>query len=441
MGKQILTEFKINDIYNVNCLEMLQGMEDNSVDSLITDPPYGMNKDKPEQMAEIIRQWANGNDGATQLGKGFMGKEWDAFVPPPLIWKEIYRVLKPGAYGLVFASTRTQDLMSISMRFAGFQIKDVVEWLYMSGFPKSHNISKAIDKKAGAEREVIGRNPNSRENSDKTNTLYESGTVGKTDFITKATTPEAQKWEGWGTQLKPSHEPIILIQKPISEKTIADNVLKWGTGGLNIDETRIGETGARSNGGGGKETGIYGKYGTTKRINYDTGRFPANAITEDSDEFYSKYFNITPKEISKKAGKKDRNSDYLGNEIDLEEKMTGYSGGANNALDKGEEYREGQGIGLNRIIPKKNNHPTVKSIPLMEHLIKMITPPEGTVLDPFLGSGTTIVAVRRLTHEHPTYSHLNFIGSELSHEYFDICQARIFPEIKNYEDQDGGIAQ
>ena len=501
-----MSEFKINDIYNVNCLEMLQGLPDNSIDSLVTDPPYGMSKDDPKQMQEIIRQWANGNDDATKLGKGFMGKEWDAFVPPPLIWKEIYRVLKPGAYGLVFSSTRTQDLMSISLRFAGFQIKDVVEWLYFSGFPKSHNIGKAIDKMDAKEerrkrnleftafmrstgltskqindatgtnmaghyltdkeqpavatedlfsklrplittpipasierlvkdrtvesentkkREVVGKNPNvSNGKAGWQDTGYVGGKVtGGDDQITTSHTPEAKKWDGWGTQLKPSHEPAILIQKPISEKTIADNVLKWGTGGLNIDETRIGEEEISvHNAPKGTFAGGEWDRGSETIYRTNTGRFPANSITEDPDQFYSKYFNITPKELSKKAGKKDRNADYLGNEIGLEEKVLEKEGPLRTA-----EKRETK---------KKNNHPTVKPVALMEHLIKMITPYDGVVMDPFLGSGSTIVAARRLAHFNEKYYKLNFIGSELSSEYFEICEARIFPEYKN-NDQEG----
>lgn len=376
----------------MDCLEMLRNLPDNSIDSLVTDPPYGLSKDDPTKIQEVIKQWATGNDEAIIAGKGFMGKEWDAFVPPPIIWKEVYRVLKPGAYGLVFAGTRTQDLMSISLRFAGFQIKDVVEWLYFTGFPKSHNISKAIDRKAGKEREVIGMKPYTNDASIKGNN-FNGGDYERIRMpITAPNTPEAKKWDGFGTQLKPSHEPAILIQKPISEKTIADNILKWGTGGLNIDETRIGnENISTHNAPKGTFAGGEWDRGSEKIYTEHEGRFPANSITQEPDQFYSKYFNITPAEISKKAGKKDRNQDYRGNEI------------------------------------KGNKHPCVKPVALMEHLIKMITPPDGVTLDPFMGSGSTIVAAKKLAYENEKYTLLSFIGCELSEEYFEIAEARIYP--------------
>ena len=229
-------------VYHGNCLDELKNLPDNSIDAIVTDPPYGLGNADPDYIMSALKMWMDGDREHIPAGKGFMGKQWDAFVPPPAVWDECFRVLKPGGHILVFAGTRTQDLMGLSVRMAGFEIRDSISWIYGSGFPKSLDISKALDKMAGAEREVLGRNPNSRENATKENTLYESGTVGKTDFITAPATDAAKKWKGWGTALKPALEPIIVGRKPLSEKNVASNVLKWGTGGINIDKSRVGFT-------------------------------------------------------------------------------------------------------------------------------------------------------------------------------------------------------
>jgi hypothetical protein len=181
---------------------------------------------------------------------------------------------------LAFAGTRTYDLMGISIRMAGFEIRDSIGWVYGSGFPKSLDVSKAIDKQAGAEREVIGRNPNSREQATKENTLYESGTVGKTAFETKASTPEAKQWQGWGTALKPALEPIVVARKPLIG-TVAENVLTHGTGGLNIDASRIGTESITINtfDNGAKPFGdAVGEPYTSKQ---SQGRWPANLILDE----------------------------------------------------------------------------------------------------------------------------------------------------------------
>lgn len=141
-------------IYHGDCLEVLKTLPDNSIDSCVTDPPYGLSREP--DIVEVLTKWLDGED-YHHRGGGFMGKTWDSFVPGPSIWREVYRVLKPGAHLLCFAGTRTQDLMTVSLRLAGFEIRDVIEWLYFSGFPKSLDVGKAFDKRAGVEREVIGR--------------------------------------------------------------------------------------------------------------------------------------------------------------------------------------------------------------------------------------------------------------------------------------------
>jgi len=217
-----------------DCLGSLKSLADNSIDSLVTDPPYGLSK-QPD-IAEVMSHWLNG-DSYKHKHKGFMGKSWDSFVPNPEYWREVYRVLKPGGHGLVFAGTRTVDLMTISLRFAGFEIRDQICWLYGSGFPKSANVSKAIDKAAGAERKV---GKLKYKGGTQLGMINDDSWKPKDVYETKPATQAAKQWDGWGTALKPAHEPIILVRKPISEKNIAANVLKWSTGALNIDVSRIG---------------------------------------------------------------------------------------------------------------------------------------------------------------------------------------------------------
>lgn len=207
------------------------------------------------------------------------GNSWDSFVPHPDIWREVYRVLKPGGHALVFAGTRTQDLMTISLRLAGFEVRDVIEFLYMSGFPKGHNVSKTFESRGNSEL--------------------------------------AERYKGFNTSLKPAHEPIIVVRKPL-EGTVCDNVERWGTGAINIDLCRIGEDEIKTYGGGGVTGTSYNWSNTDRRAvnELHIGRFPANCITLDDDAFYSKYFNISPPELSKKVSKRDRNSDWLGRQID-----------------------------------------------------------------------------------------------------------------------------
>src|SRR5690625_3580903 len=202
--------------------------------------------------------------------------------------------------------------MTISLRLAGFEVRDVIEWLYFSGFPKSHNVSKAFDRRAGAEREILGVNPNNR---DRSKHVYNSvGNVGSNATITAPATNLARKYVGWGTSLKPSHEPIIVVRKPLIDAdtgrklTVADCVEKYGTGAINIDASRI-STEDTLNYSTSTVKGVT-PFSTGTTTQHSQGRFPANCITLDEGEFYSKYFNISPAELSKKASKRDRNSDW-----------------------------------------------------------------------------------------------------------------------------------
>ena len=333
-----------------DCLERLKELEDNSVHSIVTDPPYGLS---------------------------FMGKKWDYDVPQVEVWKECLRVLKPGGHLLSFSSSRTYHRMTVNVEDAGFEIRDQLMWVYGSGFPKSHNLGKAV-----------GDN----------------------------------EWEGWGTALKPAHEPIVLCRKPISEKTIAKNVLKWGTGGLNIDASRVPfqseedrqesvgknqHADYNSNGGIRVPTkGIYhGDNRPPENYNPENGRFPANFIHDNLGETWARYFYCP------KTSKKERDAGLSS----IEEKAFVQFQTGNGCSGKASSISEGRNTAY------RNNHPTVKPIALMSYLINLVTPPGGVVLDPFMGSGSTGVASAQ--------NNFDFIGIEREPDYLQIAKQRI----ENYD--------
>src|SRR5690625_3088722 len=411
---------KIEKIIHGDALNVLRTFESDSTDSVCCDPPYGLSKEP--DINEVLSKWLAGEEYDHNHG-GFMGKSWDSFVPHPDIWREVFRVLKPGGHALVFAGTRTQDLMTISLRIAGFEVRDVIEWLYFSGFPKSHDVSKGCDRRAGVESEVLDTVIRTGSKGGGKTVHQEGGNKSGISHITAPATELARKWDGWGTSLKPSHEPIIVVRKPLIDAdtgrklTVADCVEKYGTGAINIDASRIShdepiQTTVRTSPKAGERV-----YGEQERSSSDVlasaspeGRFPANCITLDSDEFYSKYFNvaqanISPEELSKKASKKDRNSDWQGEEIALEESLTGHGNLQNSE-------------GMERFKTfNRNHHPTVKPTDLMAWLVRLVTPEGGTVLDPFAGSGSTLVAAKR--------EGFGFIGVELTEEYIPIIEARV----------------
>jgi site-specific DNA-methyltransferase (adenine-specific) len=346
-----------------------------------------------------------------------MGKKWDHNVPSVEFWKEVYRVLKPGGHVLSFGGTRTYHRMTVNIEDAGFEIRDQIMWLYGSGFPKSHNIGKSIDKIQGNEREVVGEIKQPRMNNDFGKGNHNEREVKDLD-ITKGTS----EWEGWGTALKPANEPICLARKPLSEKTVALNVLKWGTGGINIDGCRV--EGAYGSGQNeiveGKESGVmYHNYdGDTKpatghkqriQVSNSEGRFPANIILdEDAGKVLgepSRFFYCA------KVSKKERN---VGCD-ELEEKLQAGAEFRPNHMEKALNGEDGNPYG--RYTPTKNNHPTVKPIDLMAYLCRLITPPNGIVLDPFMGSGSTGCAAVK--------EGFKFCGMEMEEEYFEIATKRI----------------
>jgi len=383
-----------------DCLYKLKELEDNSVDSIVTDPPYGLS---------------------------FMGKQWDYDVPSQEIWEECIRVLKPGGHLLAFAGSRTYHRMAVRIEDAGFEIRDQIMWVYGSGFPKSMDVGKGVDKKLGNDRDVVGEKKITSGGKTFHGQEYK---LHETQTITKGNT----EWEGWGTALKPAHEPIVMARKPLSEKTVVDNVLEWGTGGINIDESRIegGERDARENNISwgisrvGEETDIRGNKAVGKT---DLGRFPANIIfDEEAGKLLDEQSGIS-KSISgsgdtggasrffycPKTSKKDRNEGLE----HLEDKLQANAKFRPNHLEKALDGDSGKPHG--RYTPTKNHHPTVKPTALMLYLIRLVTPKGGTTLDPFMGSGSTGKAAVR--------GGFDFIGIEREEEYFQIANARIQYEL------------
>ena len=396
-------------IIHGDCLEELKRLEDNSVDAVITDPPYGLSNTKPQQVADVLKAWVTGDTVSVPAKRGgFMGKDWDSFVPPPAVWEECMRVLKPGGHMAVFAGARTQDLMGLSIRLAGFEIRDTLGWIHSQGFPKGQDLGKIIDKKLGAERtEVAGRGWHIRTGGGSGVTIghfaekYEKGdaTVGREVFA--PATSEAKRWTGWNSQLKPAIEPIILARKPL-DGTVANNVLAHGVGGLNIDACRVGTqvSGTRTNG---SANDIYGDLSYTAGETWEpsaAGRFPANVLLDEhAAKEMDKQSGWSPSNARKRKkpkGKKGDPSEFLGT---LKGTGAGYevsdSGGASRFFPvfkyQAKAPKKERPV-IEREDGTKIQHPTVKPVALMEWLVELIAPPGGVVLDPFAGSGTTLQA-------------------------------------------------
>lgn len=372
-------------------LEMLPTLADNSIDAIVTDPPYEL---------------------------GFMGKSWDSsgIAYNVALWVECLRVLKPGGHLIAFGGSRTYHRLACAVEDAGFEIRDQLMWVYGSGFPKSLDVSKAIDKQAGAEREVIGSwKPTGTarlvggKNKDGVFQDYATATSLKESVdITAPATDDAKTWQGWGTALKPSHEPMVLARKPLGEKTVAENVLRWGTGALNIDGTRIATT-DRFGGGSKATSGFVNGYehdGWTP--GNEQGRWPANFMHDGSKEVLELFPESKPATESAarffycaKASKAERNAGL--DALPIKRPDTRTQSGMGTFDEKG-------------VQPQRNFHPTVKPIALMRYLIRLVTPASGTVLDPFAGSGTTLVAAIQ--------ENVNSIGIELTEDYWPIIEGR-----------------
>ena len=269
-------------LHHGDCLDVLREMPDSSVDSVVTDPPYGLSNTTSQQVLDCLTHWVTGDREYVPAGlRGFMGASWDGFVPPPAVWDECLRVLKPGGHMLVFAGSRTQDLMGLSIRLAGFEMRDSIAWMYGTGFPKSLDVSKAIDKADGRSGT---KTPNS--GGYKGGTSFGAGPASwrTEDYVRPrgARTPlttDAVTWQGWGTALKPAQEPIIVARKPLSG-TVASNVLRHGTGALNIDGCRV--PGARPDGASVNRSSMSGPLGEQGRI-APAGRWPANVVLSHTE--------------------------------------------------------------------------------------------------------------------------------------------------------------
>ena len=390
-------------LINGDCIAEMKKMKDNSIDSIVTDPPY-----------EI----------------GFMNKGWDntGIAYNKDMWKQALRVLKPGGHMLAFSSTRTYHRMVCAIEDSGFEIRDQLAWIYGSGFPKSQNVGKMIDKKSGK-------------------------------------TKDAKKYDGWGTALKPAQEPIVLARKPLSEKTVAANVIKHGTGAIDIDNSRVG-TDDKFGGGAKGSSGFAAGYTDEGWVaGSNKGRWPANIIHDGSEEV----LELFPDNVKGGTWAKTKGMRAFNNEgKDTEAIITGTDKSVGSAArffycakankqDRNDGCEEitaksitnSKGNGLGRvcnicsasilkpcecennswILPatNKNNHPTVKPTALMQYLIKLITPIGGTVLDPYNGSGSTGKAAMLLKQ-------YNYIGIDLSAEYIEISKARIEAAILKHKE-------
>ncbi len=445
-------------LHNSDCITKMQEMINDGiqVDSVVTDPPYEL---------------------------GFMGKSWDstgiAFQPDT--WKLAYQLLKPGGHLLAFSGSRTYHRMAVAIEDAGFEIRDQIMWLYGSGFPKSLNIGKALDKKLGNKRTSLGTKI--KKAGDMRSGNYDKG--GDYDDIELEITKGDSEWEGWGTALKPAHEPVVMARKPLSEKSIVDNVLKHGTGGINIDASRIEgdvkhpdsnpdfrDQGKKSKEAIGIDKLSFGQVTGAKRKKTQRkprskegvwtednsgmkaagsefadadprGRFPANVMHDGSDAVQEIFPHTKSGQL--KSTSQTRNFKFEGakgkaQDRTLPDREPSEGSAArffycpkvskserNDGLDAFPEKLSGTnakgyvGDGIHdhepRNVMNRNTHPTVKPVELMKYLCRMVTPKGGIVLDPFMGSGSTGIAAKD--------EGFDFIGIEMEEEYFNIASSRI----------------
>jgi site-specific DNA-methyltransferase (adenine-specific) len=404
-------------IYAGNNLDILPELQSNSVDSIVCDPPYEL---------------------------GFMGKSWDnsGIAYSVELWRECLRVLKPGGHLLAFGGTRTWHRLAVAIEDAGFEIRDNIAWLYGSGFPKSHNISKAIDKMQGGQVKVGKAFKVAGEYGERDLRDPETQGSSRDEMRHIADTDEAKQWDGWGTALKPAHEPIVVARKPVIG-TVAENVLQYGTGAINIDASRIGtETISVHNAPKGSFAGGEPERGSdTENYREHQGRWPANIIL---DEYTAQLLDEQSGNVKGKVGVKNLSQftftvgGQSKNNRFASQKGLGDSGGAsrffyvakaskrdrNEGLDtlpiQRPDLRTSTGMGTfeeKGVQPQRNFHPTVKPTALMQYLIRLVTPENGTVLDPFCGSGSTGKAA--------ILENKSFIGIELTPEYLPIIEGRL----------------
>jgi len=406
-----------------NCLDVLPTLESNSVDSIVTDPPYGIS---------------------------FMGKKWDYDVPSVDVWRECLRVLKPGGHLLSFAGTRTQHRMAVNIEDAGFEIRDMIAWVYGSGFPKSHNVGNAVDKSLGCENRGHAISSGSQIHP----TTGKPRANGELLPKYEGRTDEGKKWAGFGTAFKPAMEPITVARKPLIG-TVAANVLAHGCGGLNIDGCRVEYQGKedfentlKSNTGNiaGGTFKCSSKSMAKEEVITQLGRFPANLIHDGSQEVLELFPNTKSVQSMRglqHSGRHGGLADIGGNIKEGTNSLRGHNDSGSAARffycakaskqdrDEGcgelplsdcgmmedDNYPIKTGSGNLRETKRRNNHPTVKPTSLMRYLCKLVTPPGGTILDPFMGSGSTGKAA--------SLEGFRFIGIELEGDYIEIAGRRI----------------
>jgi len=436
----LVTSDYINKVIHGDCLEKLKELDDNSIDAIVTDPPYGLGfMGKEWDTYDKSQFGVKGNEGENDLKvkKNFevlpRYRSDNSFYEFSYAWaKECLRVLKPGGHLLSFGGTRTYHRMACAIEDAGFEIRDQIQWIYGSGFPKSLSIGKAIDKLQGNEREEY--NPGGRYNYSfqEGNSQFVSETATKSGKrINILPTKGTSEWEGWGTALKPACEKIVMAQKPfninqkcicmarkpLSEKSVAENVLKWGTGGINIDECRIGTGKNRIQGGmGGFKKNYVGTSNYNKVERAIGGRFPANVILDGSDEVVS----LFPNNIEGKDNYTHSAATIFRSktkEYNYNKECKSNWGSAARFFYCAKASKSERNEGLDGFEEKTNSHPTVKPVKLMEYLIKLVTPKNGIVLDPFTGSGSTGIAALK--------NNYRFIGIEKEEEYVKIAEARL----------------
>jgi len=454
-------------VYHGDCLETLLFVE--GVDSVVTDPPYGLtaNKKGGSGTASINLESPYGRARVTTGNGpgGFMGKKWDAGVPGPEYWASILAACKPGAHLLAFGGTRTFHRLACAIEDAGWEIRDTLGWLYGSGFPKSLGVSKAIDKAAGAERTMrvnerwadkYPNGPGGNLNAGGDDQQYGQlkRVSGNPLMTSDPATDAAREWAGWGTALKPAWEPIILARKPI-EGTVAENVQKYGCGALNIDGCRVeyvGDTDPRTFGGKWKTdkaaNNVYeGGYAGSDQTVSPNGRWPANLLHDGSEEVMKVFPTTTSGNFSGVRNSKKTRGIYGDFASKTEVGHVGDSGSAARffycAKASKQDRDEGcEGLDVKHVTCRpqsddeddrtiqerlhgrkaRNFHPTVKPTDLMRYLCRLITPPGGLILDPFMGSGSTGKAAM--------CEQFRFVGMDLEAEYLEIAKARILNEMK-----------
>jgi len=410
-----------------DCLDVMRSMESNSVDAIVTDPPYaltGLSRNGSPRQNDPSTPF-----GRTKLGSkgGFMGKTWDAELPGLDVWTEALRVMKPGGHLLAFGGTRTYHRLACLIEDAGWEIRDCLMWLYGSGFPKSLDVSKAIDKAAGAEREVGGHKVyadgtkahNSTQHHDGYKRPFMQDPEWQGVKVTLPATDAAKQWAGWGTALKPAYEPILLARKPL-DGTVAENVVRWRTGALNIAACRIPVTDdayARNcSGDRGHDENRSRKMDFAMTAGKaGTGRWPANVIHDGSEEVVSAFPQAPGQQrpVGPHHGRKSSIHVYADYGPRQPFEPRGDSGLASRF------FYTAKATPAERMAPTgdDNTHPTVKPIALITYLLKLIVPSHGLVLDPFVGSGTCLVAARELG--------LSAIGIDREEEYCQLAVKRL----------------